>query len=158
MANKINSINPNIILASGAVVLVFLGGRKIFEALGLIKSADDKKSEAEIKEAILNLSEGDYFDPDYWRKGGAGTLILTAAAADNFAKMIFDAKGFLNDDEAKVYGVFQSLKTRSQISYLAMIFFNKYKKSLLTYLLEMFNESEMVSLAKITNKLPKFNV
>lgn len=157
MSSNNTQINPNLIIAVGAIGLVFMGGKKIFEALGLSKSADDVEREREIKTQMLDLSAGDYFDPDFYKKQ-AGSVILTVSSAQKLAQYIYDAKGFFNDDEAKVYGVFQLLKTRSQVSFLAAVFFSMYKKSLLGYLLSFMNDSEMAAVAKITNKLPPFRI
>lgn len=153
MANNNNSINPNLVLAVGALVMVFMGGKKIFEALGLIKSEDDKKAEEAFLAAQSQLANENYFDPDYFQNK-PGAIIMTVASANALAKIIYDAKSVINDDEAAVYGVFQSLRTKTQVSFLAYIFFKNYKKSLLSYLLSMFNASEMEALARITNKLP----
>lgn len=149
-----NNINPNLILAAGAVVLAFLGGKKILEALGIVKTTDEKEREAEIKNTILQLSQGDYFDPDYYKK--ADSTILTMATALTYAKMLKDSKGVFNDDENKVYGVFQSLRTKAQISFLAKVFFDVYQQSLLSYLLSFLSDAEMVNVAKICNKLPAY--
>jgi hypothetical protein len=156
MAKK--EINPNTLLAAGAVALVFFGGRAIFEKLGIVKSKEEQQTEDEIKNQMLQLSTGNYFDQDYWKKGGAGTLILTAAGAAKYADIIYNAKGIFNDDEAAVYGVFQALKTRSQVSYLSMVFFQKYNKSLIAYLADFLNKAELATVARICNKLPNFKV
>ena len=78
------------------------------------------------------------------------------ATALTYAKMLKDSKGVFNDDEAKVYGVFQSLRTKAQISFLAKVFFDVYQQSLLSYLLSFLSDSEMVNVAKICNKLPAY--
>jgi len=157
MSQNSNQINPNLIIAVGAIGLVFMGGKKIFEALGLSKSKDDVEREREIKTQMLDLSAGDYFDPDFYKKQ-YGSTILTVSSAQKLSEMIYDSKGIFNDDEAKVLGVFQLLRTKSQVSFLASVFFSMYKKSLLAYLLSFMNDSEMAAVAKITNKLPPFKV
>lgn len=148
-----NEINPNLVIAVGALALVFVGGKKVFEALGLVKSKDEKERELEFKKDQQQLAAGDYFDPDYYKKF-SGAKILTVAAAQSYCKLIHESKGFFNDDEAKVYGVFQALKYKTQVSWLAAVFFAMYKQSLLAYLLSFLNDSEMQTVAKITNKLP----
>lgn len=156
MANNNNSISPNMVLAVGGLGLLFVAGKKIFEALGLSKSGDDKAREEEFKKDQAQLSQQDYFDPDFYKKPGA--KLITVAVANGLAKKIYDAKNIINDDEAAVYGVFQALQTKSQVSFLAEIFFNIYGKSLLGFLLSFLNDTEMQTVAKITNKLPLYTV
>lgn len=155
MAKK-QEINPNLLIAVGGLALAFFGGRAILQKLGIVSTAEDRATELEQQQQLQQLSSGNYFDPDYWRTGGAGTLILTTAGADNLAKIIYDAKGIVNDNEASVYGVFQSLKSRSQVSYLAGAFFRRYNQSLIGYLQSFLNQQELSAVAKITNKLPAF--
>jgi|694.fasta_scaffold12328_9 hypothetical protein len=156
MSKKEININPNLVLAIGGLVLVFFAGRAILKKLGIVQSQQDKREEKELNDAMKELSSSDYFDPDYWRKGGAGTLLIKNDTANLLAERLYNAKGIFNDNESAVYGVFQLLKTRSQVSYLAMIFYQKYNKSMLTYLLEFLNDQEMLTVAKITNKLPNY--
>jgi len=54
--------------------------------------------------------------------------------------------------------VFEQLKTKSQVSWLAKKFFEKYDISLLEYLRTYFNDSEMAKVAAIINKLPDYKV
>jgi hypothetical protein len=158
MAKNNTNIDPNLLLVGGGLLIAFLGGKAIFEKLGLVDSAEEKQAEAEIKNQMQQLSTGNYFDPDFYKKGGAGTMLLTMSAASSYAKIIYDAKGILNDDEAAVYGVFQSLKTRSQVSFLSEVFFKTYKKSLIAYLMSFLNDSELAIVAKICNRLPDYKI
>lgn len=158
MAKQNQDINPNTILAVGGLALLFFGGRAILQKLGIVQTASDQAAAMETQAQMQQLSTGNYFDPDYWRTGGAGTLLLTVGAAQNYAAILKNAKGILNDDESAVYGVFQSLKTRSQVSFLAMVFFQQYGQSMLGFLQSFLNESEMTTVAKITNKLPAFRL
>ena len=157
MAQK-QDINPNTILAVGGLALLFFGGRAILQKLGIVETASDQAAALETQAQMQQLSTGNYFDPDYWRTGGAGTLLLTVGAAQNYAAILKNAKGVFNDDESAVYGVFQSLKTRSQVSFLAMVFFQQYGQSMLGFLQSFLNETEMTTVAKITNKLPAFRL
>jgi hypothetical protein len=158
MAKQNQDINPNTILAVGGLALLFFGGRAILQKLGIVSTAADQAAQLETQAQMQQLSSGNYFDPDYWRTGGAGTLLLTMGAANNYADILKNAKGYFNDDEAAVYGVFQSLKTRSQVSFLAMVFFQKFNVSLLGYLQTFMNDAELTTVAKITNKLPAFKI
>ena len=156
MAKK--EINPNLILAGGAILLVYLGGRSIFQKLGLVQSDQSAQAAADVQNQMVQLQQGNYFDPDFYKTGGPGTLILTVSAATTLSRILYNSKGTFNDDEAAVYGVFQQLKTRSQVSFLASVFFNIYKKSLIGYLSGFLNAEELATVAKITNKLPSYKI
>lgn len=146
-------INPNLLLVAGLLFLGVTAGKKILEALGL---SDDKDDTAQ-KEALVAMQNDNYFDPNYFNKQ-SGALILTVSTAQAYAKILYDADHIINDDEAAVYGVFQNLKTKSQVSFLAYVFFNMYKKSLLGYLSAFLDQAEMANVAKICNRLPAYKL
>jgi hypothetical protein len=137
------------IMPIGLLALVFLGGRSILAKLGIVTNPEDSKE-------MNQLSASNYFDPDFYKAGGAGTKILTNESAQMLVKLLYESKGVFNDDEAKVYGVFQSLRYQSQVSYLAAVFFAKYKVSLIGFLSSFLNNAELSNIAKICNRLPKY--
>src|SRR4051812_32746044 len=94
----------------------------ILKKLGIKESADSKKSK--------QLGNTNAFDPNYWKQGGAGTKLITVSGASAYAKVLYDAHGFFNDDEDKVRGVFRQLRTKSQVSFLSDIFYKTYNKGL----------------------------
>tara|TARA_R110000868_G_scaffold167670_2_gene402059 strand:- start:4104 stop:4556 length:453 start_codon:yes stop_codon:yes gene_type:complete len=144
-------LNPNTLLIAGAIGLVFLGGKKLLELIGLGRSATDKEKEFQMDQ----LQNENYFDPNYYKQNPSA-LILTVASANNLAQRIYNAKGIFNDDESAVYGVFEAFQTKSQVSFLSYIFYSIYKKSLFGFLSEFLNVDELSKIAVICNKLPKF--
>jgi hypothetical protein len=78
---------------------------------------------------------GTPFDPNFYASAAGGPTILTGAAASAYATTIYNALNtwFFNDFNA-VYGVFTSLTTQSQVSFLAHVFQQTYNKDLLTWL------------------------
>jgi hypothetical protein len=150
MAVKRNEIDPNTILAVGGLVLLYMGGRNILQAFNVVPDQADRNAQTQ----ITQMQTDDYFSPNYYTKF-PGALLIRVADANILAKRIYDAKGVFNDDENAVYGVFQSLKTKSQVSFLASVFYTNYKKSLYGYLLSFLNTQEMANVAAICNKLPK---
>jgi hypothetical protein len=141
--NSINDILPYI-----AICGLLLIGLPILRFTGLIKNQSDVDANA--------ILTGNAFDPKFWKKGGAGTLILTDASAKFLAQSVYDSKGFFNDDEDKLYGVFKSLKTKSQVSYLADVFQHIYKRDMITYINSFMNNNELSVLKKIVDGLPNF--
>ena len=148
-----DDINPNLLIVGGLLIFGLSAGKKILEALGL----SDDKDDIIKKEALQNMQATNYFDPDFYKKE-TGAIIITVASAQRLAKIIYDADQIINDDEAAVYGVFQSLKTKAQVSFLASIFFMMYKKSLLGYLSAFLDQNEMANVATICNRLPSYKI
>lgn len=147
MAN--NDINPNTLLVIGAGALILIAGKSITSLFSFGKdSAEDKANAAQLQQ----LNNSNVFSPNYY-KGKSGAPLITVAKAFELGKIIYDAKGYFNDDEAAVYGVFQQLSYKTQVSFFAEKFFDKYKVSLLGYLQSFLNETEMANVAAIVNKL-----
>lgn len=135
-------------VAIGLGALFFF--RQIAQAFGLIKSADDVNA--------ASLINANYFDPKFWKQGGAGAMILTDAGAKIYAKQLYNAKGLVNDDEAAVYDVFKRMKTKSQVSYLSDKFSLYYNTDLISYLQSFLNPEELLKVKTIVNPLPNFKV
>lgn len=74
--------------------------------------------------------------PNYWRYANTKTavLLLTNAAALDYAKKIQNAFAVLQDNFNEIMGVFSQLRTKTQVSFLADIFQQKYNQDLLTFL------------------------
>lgn len=147
MANE--RIDPNLLLIGGVAAMVLIVGGKITSLFSFGKdSAEEKANAAQLQQ----LNNSNVFSPNYY-KGKSGAPLITVAKAFELAKIIYDAKGYFNDDEAAVYGVFQQLSYKTQVSFFAEKFFDKYKVSLLGYLQSFLNETEMATVAAIVNKL-----
>ena len=114
-----------------------------------------------------NLSPNENpFNPNFFRYAPAGSLLLTRAQAEKLANDIFDALGYWYDDEAKIYGVFRSLKTKSQVSFLSDVFNQLHKLDLLEFLRKGkgvmpetgLNDTELSEVIGIVNRLPKYKL
>jgi hypothetical protein len=150
MAVRNKDIDPNTILAVGGLLLLYMGGRNILQAFNVVPDQADRDAASQ----ITMMQRDDYFSPNYYKQF-PGALLIRVADANILTKRIYDAKGIFNDDENAVYGVFQSLKTKSQVSFLASVFYTNYKKSMYGYLTSFLNTKEMANVAAICNKLPK---
>lgn len=145
-------IDPNILLVIGGFVFVYFAGRKIMQSFGLVSDPTESRN-------LTQLEAENYFDPDYYKQFLANSpLVLTENDAKKYIDKLYNAYGIFNDDEAVVYGVFEALKTKSQVSWLSGKFFSKYGVSLKEYLRSFLNDSEMAKVASIINKLPKYKV
>lgn len=145
--------NTNLYLGIGALVLIYIAGNKIFQKVGLTKTEEDKTNEALSTKAEIE----NYFDPAYYdeRHKKYTLIVLTPDSYTNLARTIYNAKGFLNDDESAVYGAFRQIGAKVQVSQLARTFYNFYKKDLVGYLKSFLNSDEYAQILKITDKLPQ---
>ena len=81
-----------------------------------------------IVDSQSNLSNADNpFSPVFWKKAGAGALLIKKELALQLSKRIYDAMGYLSDDESEVYSVFRTLKSQSQVSFLSDAFLGEAK-------------------------------
>jgi len=148
MANKKANIDYNLIISGAMIFGVFYFGRNILENLGLVS---DRKESNDLQQ----LNNEDYFNPNYWQRK-LPAKIITESFSRKYSDDIYNAYGFFNDDENAVYGVFEQMKTKSQVSYLSYKFYQYYNRSLIEYLRSFLNDSEMAKIAAIINKLPAY--
>ena len=140
----------------GIVLTYYLIVQPIFEKLGISKGSETLKvDKIETMEAEKNP-----FSPRYYKQFKKA-LLLKSASVDAMAKKVYDALGnFTGDDEDTIYGVFRSLKAKTQVSQLAEVFYNKYGKDLFGFLRNAgkyyyggLNDSEMNIVLSIVDKL-----
>lgn len=67
-------------------------------------------------------------------KGGKAVNSTVIQNVTQGADIIFNAMGYISDDEGAVKSVFSTLKTKSEVSLLAWFFTEKYKTDFLEYL------------------------
>lgn len=158
MANKSIDINPTTAAyVIGGVVAYFGVAKPLLEKLGVLDNADVKANKAaEVNE--------DAWKPTFWQQGPAGTMIITKAAIDEFLPNLNDAFGVLWDNYDTVFGVFSKLKTKSQISYLADMYQQRYKKGLYQHLQtgggllpwDGLSSAHLATINKFVSQLPKY--
>jgi hypothetical protein len=148
---KLNSINPNIILAIGGIAILYFGGRKILQALNIVSDKEDKTAE--------NLGKENFWDyTEFLDKAPKNSIILSSSQGYQFANDIYNSYGYFNDDEEKLYGVFRNLKTKSQIASLCYWFNKKYNKDLYSYISSFLSSGELVKLNDIISKKPLYKL
>lgn len=128
----------------------FLILRPILMSTGIIKSAEDKQRDQLEKQYGTAINSA--FNPN-WYKTVPGALLVTRATAERLAQIISDAMGIFNDDEDAVYAVFRQLKAKTQVSWLADVFFQKYNADLYQFLRGRMSDSEMDIIHGIVNNL-----
>lgn len=150
----------NIILPVGVIGLLFIGGKKILDALGITAN----KTDTQIISENNIISKANYWQPAYYKNAlaaGKTCTLITATGVETLITDIYEAHHFYNDDEARIYGAFAKLHCLTQISYLAEKFNAKYSKDLLGFLYGggggymasgILSEAEFNSLATIISK------
>lgn len=150
---------PLLILAGGAIAIFKI----IIPLINSVKSPGgslnpfaDSEQDKKDKAAIEVTKNENFFDPTFYQELMKKNycLILTPSGQKTYAKIIYDAKGVFNDDEAAIYGVFRALKCKTQISSLAKGFFDNYKVDLYGFLENVLNLEELGKISEIVNKLP----
>lgn len=134
----------------GIGAVYFLVLKPLLQKFGVIKTTEEKKNETQIstnQTAFVNP-----FNPRYWT-GVKTPVILTQSSANSLAQKIYDAIGNVYDDENIVYGAFRQLKAKTQVSFLADVFFKKYSADLYNYLQRNLNASELAIVNGIVNGL-----
>lgn len=154
--------DKQLILYGGIALLAYYGVlRPIFKKVGIVKTAEDITVENQT--GLPN--DKNPFSASFYKYGGTGTKLLTVAAADQYAARLYNAMGYVYDDEAAVFSVFRSLKTKSQVSFLCERFRIKYGVDLLEFLkrgknqfnaASGLNNDELATIINIVNKLPNY--
>jgi hypothetical protein len=118
----------------------FLIIRPVLIKLNVIDSAEDRKRDKESKQ--LGTSTDSPFHPDYY-KNKPGALLVTKATAEKIGDQINDAIGIIYDDENAVYGALRQLSAKTQLSFVADIFFQRHKMDLYQLLQRNLGEKEL---------------
>jgi hypothetical protein len=150
---------PLLLLAGGAIayfkiILPLINSVK--NPAGSLNPFADSQQDIKDKEQIIITKNENYFDSSYLTEliKKNTCLTLTAYGQKLYAKIIYNAKGLFNDNEAAIYGVFRTLKTKTQVSSLSQGFFDMYKTDLYGFMENFLNLEELGKISEICNKLP----
>jgi hypothetical protein len=143
------------------LVIYFLIARPILQKLGILKD----KSQRVIDEQAQLPQKQNPFSPNFYKFAPVGSKLITRQTAENLAKRLYDSFGYFSDDEAGIYSVFSTLRTQSQVSFLADVFSQVYKEDLLEFMKRgkglMYqaglSDAELSSVIDKVNRLPKYN-
>jgi len=143
------------ILPVGALLLIGAVAQKF----GLIPSQESKQAEANAGALAKFKPWARSFAEDWIKANGTkgnkyAITLLTTAKAELIAQQLKKAKGVFNDDETAVVSVFRYLKTQTQLSQVAKVFYSLYKTELFTFLESFLNEKELSKLYEIAQGLP----
>ena len=160
MANK-KQIDPNILLIAGGGIVGLILIKQLMVKFGLAAGPGEKKFRNNIQDP------GSPWKPNYFQTQAAtraNCLLINPALADYYASQIYTAFGVFQDDYNKVLSVFESLKTKCQVSFLAYRFQIKYGQSLSSYLIDGggllpwdgLSDEHLNELANLVNRLPSY--
>lgn len=134
------------------ILLILLIVYRVLKSLGIVKSKAKTKAKEERKELINDLRGVEQFDVMYLDKK-KGYKSLSAKAQDYAIALRNAMKGFGTDEE-NIFSLFSRLDSKDNISEIALVYKNKYKRDLLTDLLNELTDKEKAELMIIINKLP----
>jgi hypothetical protein len=150
---KNSNIDPNTIIKAGVTLAGLFIVYKIAQKLGIIPSKESTE-EAQNLQALESSSVWDY--NKFLSNLPAGAKLLTQAGAAAYVEDLWDATGYFNDDEEKIYGVFRAMKTQSQIAALAKRFNQLKTQDLYSYLSNYLNSEELLKVKGIIDQKPKY--
>lgn len=115
---------------------IFGGIDGVLEGVGLKDTKDEKKDKAEVENKVDNAAAqgvNSPWSPKFYKTVHNGKL-FTVASADGLAKTIYDSVGHIYDEPNKGAGAIKQCYTKTQVSFLADRFQQKYGNDLLSWL------------------------
>src|SRR5574337_496543 len=119
------------IILIGAALIGFNLIQKLLTSLGIWSSPETKNLDA-IASSGANTN---FWNPNYYLQFSSyPNGNVTTPQAIDYINQITSAFGIFNDCEECVTGVFRQMKTKSNVSFLAKVFYDQTGQDLLTYL------------------------
>jgi len=142
----------------GGYLLWRYAAKPVLETLGLKESSEDKTRQ-KVETAPANK---DYWRPSWFRlppsqlpvPGATGLVLLNGTLVKNYTTMLLTAMAGAGTNEERIYGIFRALKYKSQVSFLAYTYYERFKSDLYQDLRYELTDSEMNTGLQITEKLP----
>jgi hypothetical protein len=158
-------IDKNTLIFAGAVLV---GGYYVLnrfgQATGIVDSKGDRDRQAELSQ--------DYWSPAYYNQFPKGTkfVIPSDAKAEAFCKRLWDADGYLSNDDPDVVAVIKEMKSKAYLSRLcdywintspyvkqqSYFYYGTAPKSLLAYLQKFLKDESWSSIRSIMNSKPNY--
>ncbi len=123
--NKVTTQDVMPLLYIGGAIVAITIVNKILDKLGLMGS---KKRKNEMEDP------NSAFKPAYYKNYSSYTYAITTSQAKAFAQTIHNAFGVFQDDYNAVLSVFNQMRTKCNVSFLADVFIQGYGEDLLNFL------------------------
>jgi len=142
---------------------LILGGVFLFKKLGNLVpdfGAEDTVESGKVGREAISMESP--WNPNFYKKGPSGQLLLTSQSANILVLAILNSVGWFKDDFSQVLGVIKQLKTQSQVSYLADKFAQYQGQDLLTWLQgdtypsDRYSAEQVNQLIQYVKQLPKY--
>lgn len=147
-------VNINLLLGAGLLVGGYFAIRKLLVSTGLANSADTEKGIQQVQqqENKLNIWAGvPALLKSYPKRK---IVLLSESGSTGYAKELNNSMGTFNDDEEAIYGVFRSIRYKSQVASIVTAFYKLYNKDLLASLKSHLKDSELANVGNIINSKP----
>lgn len=142
-------------LAGFLVYKAFQGVNALLESFNLKDTKEEKENQDLVDKATgTNIDKYREFDPNFWTSLGSTILVYTEEYSKAQAKVIDSAWGTFNDDEEKVYGVFNSARSKAHISRIAQEYLKYTGKDLLYDMKSRLSSDELAQVIRITQSKP----
>lgn len=151
---EIDTKNLMPLLLIGGAVIGFDLLKKLFESIGIWNSAETKQLDNQ------ESNPSSYWNPNYYTQFSSYSYAIDTSQAMALAKQIYDSFGMFNDCEECVKSVFKSLRTKSNVSFLAKIFAQVYDQDLLSFLRggiwpqDRLSDADVAEIDSYISKLP----
>lgn len=153
MQNKITQEEAKAIGTLIVVIVVVVMVLLIFKDIRAGFKSMNPFGESEESKFNKQFGQNPMWNPNTWKTGKKGTLLLKVEQAKNFAAQIANAWGIFNDDEQAVFNVFRQLKSVAQVSEVADFYQLQTGKDLYGDLYHRLSDSELGTINKIVSKL-----
>lgn len=154
---NLEKVSPVVKYAAGGVLLFF-----IYKSLvwwGVLRSGD-----------TINLDNtatnpNSFWNPNFYKTKPSyveWTAPITYNDAVYLAKQLYDAFGWVNDNEEQAIAVFKTFRAQSSVSYLADVFAQLYGQDLLTFLRggnwpqDRLSDADVQTINAYISRLPKY--
>jgi hypothetical protein len=150
---KSNQLDPNVVIKGIATLAGLYLVYKVLQKVGVVPTAAANQAQQNLQQ----LESASYWDYNKFLSTlPAGAALLTMSGAAAYVNDLWDATGYFNDDEEKIYGVFRAMRTQSQVAALAKRFNQLKEKDLYGYLNDYLNEAELLKVKAIIDQKPKY--
>ncbi len=123
------------------------------------KSKDDKAAEQQnVKTETAALKDNPFSVSTYKlpKKEGYSRKVAPAVDLLKAAQQIWDAIGYVTDDESKIMSAIKVARTKIDIYIMAGLYDSKYKSDLYTDLKKNLSKTELGNINTYVNKLPEY--
>ena len=156
---EVSSDNVKTALYVGGGLLAWVLVKDLLEALGIFKSRDT----VDLDHAATDPES--WWNPSFYLSKPPSipyTRPITTAQAVTMADNIYDAIGWVNDNEEAIKGVFRQLPSQAAGSFLCAVFLQRYGVDLLDFLRggnwpqDRLSDADVNEITNFVNRLPKY--